>query len=104
MPESTFDHPLFGRVRFKTAHDIWIRGDSITFISGFAVHDITDIFIPQLASVPGSNRGNLKFHKDAHAQLLMVFADIERLDLLKHIKTCAVAQLPSTKTYKRQLE
>src|SRR5262245_33124463 len=89
MPERTFNHPLFGDVRFRTHSPVWVRGDGITFISGFDVADITPIMIPQLASIPGSNGGNLMFHKRAHKQVLTAFADIERLNLLKHIKTCA---------------
>jgi hypothetical protein len=89
MPSSCFNHPLFGQVCFKTAHPVWVRGDAITFTSGFDVHDITELFVPQLAHVPGSNGGKLEFHKRAHAQLLMAFADIERLGLLANIKTCA---------------
>jgi hypothetical protein len=91
MPESTFTHPLFGNVKFRTNSDIWVRGDGITFVSGFDVNDITKVTVPQLASVPGSNGGKLRFHKRAHKQLLMVFADIERLGLMHHIKTCAGA-------------
>jgi D-alanyl-D-alanine carboxypeptidase len=89
MPESSFDHPLFGTVRFRTNSPVWIRGDGITFLSGFDVDDITRIVIPQLKDVPGSNKGKLRFHKRAHAQLSTVFQDIERLNLLRHIKTCA---------------
>ena len=89
MPESTFVHPLFGSVRFRTDHAEWVRGDHITFLSGFDVNDIQPVTIPQLAAVPGTNHGVMRFHKRAHAQVLAVFADIERLGLLHHIKTCA---------------
>jgi hypothetical protein len=87
MPESSFNHPLFGKVRFRTDHDVWIRGDHITFISGFDTHDITEVQIPQLKGIVKG--GKLRFHKRAHSQLIQAFVDIERLDLLKHIKTCA---------------
>ena len=90
MPESTFVHPLFGSVRFKTAHATWVRGDKITFLSGFNVADIEPVTVPQLAHVPSDN-GHLRFHKRARAQLLAVFADIEALGLLPTIKTCAGA-------------
>lgn len=89
MPESSFVHPLFGDVRFRTAHEAWIRGDQITFISGFDIDDITTVSIPQLKNIPGSHGGKLMFHKRAHAQLVEAFANLERLDLMKHIKTCA---------------
>lgn len=89
MPEATFVHPLFGAVRFKTKEDFWKRGDKITFLSGFDVNDVTTATIPQLVGIPGTHNGNLKFHKRAHAQVLAAFADIERLGLLGHIKTCA---------------
>jgi hypothetical protein len=89
MPESSFAHPLFGMVRFRTKSPVWIRGDGITFISGFDVHDITPLVIPQLKNIPGSNGGKLEFHKRVHAQVAAAFADIERLNLLKHVKTCA---------------
>jgi hypothetical protein len=89
MPESSFNHPLFGTVRFRTRHDVWIRGDTIEFISGFNVNDITTLTVPQLKNIPGTHGGRLEFHKRAHEQLLRVFEDIERLNLLNHIKTCA---------------
>jgi hypothetical protein len=88
MPESTFAHPLFGSVRFRTAHPTWVRGDAITFLSGFDTQDIKSVTIPQLANIPGSNHGVLRFHKRAHAQVLAVFTDIERLGLMHHIQTC----------------
>ena len=89
MPTSSFNHPLFGKVRFRTNSPVWIRGDAITFISGFDVDDITQVFIPQLENIPGANKGKLRFHKRGHAQLIAAFDDIERLKLMKHIKTCA---------------
>ena len=89
MPEASFDHPLFGKVKFRTNSSVWVRGDGIAFISGFDTNDITNVTIPQLKDIPGSNKGKLKFHKDGQEQLLMAFADIERLGLMHHIKTCA---------------
>ena len=89
MPTATFDHPLFGSVTFKTKQPVWVRGDAIAFISGFDTSDITEVKIPQLKSVPGSNKGKLLFHKKGQAQLLQAFADIEALGLLKFVKTCA---------------
>ncbi len=59
MPDGTFVHPLFGSVRFRTAHSTWVRGDSITFLSGFDTGDIQPVTVPQLANVPGSNHGRL---------------------------------------------
>src|SRR5215831_4175370 len=91
MPEATFNHPLFGSVRFRTAHSSWVRGDKTSFVSGFNIEDIQPLTIPQLAHVPGSNHGALSFHKRAHAQVLAVFADIEHLALLHHITTCGGA-------------
>lgn len=89
MPESSFTHPLFGKVRFRTHSDIWVRGDAITFLDGFDVADIKTVEIPQLAKVKGSHKGRLQFHRRGHAQLLMAFADIERLGLMQHIRSCA---------------
>src|SRR2546430_983402 len=89
MPEANFVHPLFGRVRFRTDHEQWTRGDHITFLSGFDTSDVEPLQIPQLRNIPDTNHGKLKFHKRAHQQVLAVFADIERLGLLRHIKTCA---------------
>lgn len=89
MPTSIYHHPLFGDVKFRTSSPVWVRGDGISFISGFDINDIKKIKIPQLADVPGANGGKLQFHKRGHAQLLMAFADIERLNLLSTIKTCA---------------
>jgi hypothetical protein len=89
MPEATYIHPLFGPVRFKTVDATWVRGGDIVFLSGFDSRDIQPVNIPQLANVRGAHGGRLEFHKRAHAQVLMAFADIERLGLLHHIKTCA---------------
>lgn len=90
MPESTFTHPLFGAIRFRTASkQKWIRGDAISFISGFDEADILPLQIPQLAGIEGANGGRLRFHKRGHAQLLRAFEDIANRGLLHHIKTCA---------------
>jgi len=90
MPESSFDHPLFGPIRFRTASTLqWIRGDDISFISGFDETDITPLQIPELAAVAGAHGGQLRFHKRGHAQLLDVFKEIAAGGLLHHIKTCA---------------
>jgi len=89
MPESSFIHPLFGEVRFRTANAEWKRGDKIAFISGFNLADVTTLFVPQLKSVPGSHGGRLKFHRRGHAQLLRAFEGIEAEGLLHHVKTCA---------------
>lgn len=89
MPESTFAHPLFGEVRFRTARPEWKRGDKIIFLGGFDLEQVTAISIPQLKNVPGSTGGKMKFHLLAHNQLLRAFAEIESQGLLHHIKTCA---------------
>lgn len=89
MPDSSFDHPLFGRVKFRTVSPEWKRGDKIIFLSGFDLADVTQVFIPQLKNVPGSNKGKLRVHQQAHAQLLEVFRLIEDRELLHHVKTCA---------------
>ena len=89
MPESSFDHPLFGHIRFRTVSPEWKRGDSIIFLSGFNLNDVGTLFIPQLKNIPGSSQGKLQFHKRAHEQLLAVFNMIESRGQLHHIKTCA---------------
>lgn len=90
MPTSTFVHPLFGAVTFRTANTTqWVRGDRISFVSGFDQGDIVPLRIPQLAAVPGSDGGTLPFHRRGHAQLLKAFADIEAAGLMPHIRTCA---------------
>ena len=50
MPTRTFTHPLFGLVTFTTKHPTWVRGDQITFDSGFDPHEVTPVFIPQLVN------------------------------------------------------
>ena len=89
MPNSTFTHPLLGEITFRTAHEEWVRGDKITFLSGFNVSDVTSLYIPQLRDIPGSNRGKLPVHKLAHEQLLAVFQTIDERGQLNVIKTCA---------------
>lgn len=88
MPEGKFDHTLFGHVRFRTVSPEWKRGDKIVFISGFDTNDVTDVFVPQLKNVPGSNGGKVRFHKRAHEQLLAVFNLIEKRQQLNVITTC----------------
>jgi hypothetical protein len=61
MPEATFIHPLFGSVWFRTAHSKWVRGDKITFLSGFDIRDIEPVAIPQLVHIPGSDNRTLRF-------------------------------------------
>jgi len=90
MPESTFNHPLFGPIRFRTASkQQWIRGDDISFISGFDETEIAPVNIPQLVGVEGSHDGHLRFHKRGHEQLQRAFEEIATNGLLGHIKTCA---------------
>jgi hypothetical protein len=89
MPTGTYSHPLFGRVTFQTAHDHWVRGDTITFTRGFDMNAVKKVEIPQLKGVPGSHGGRLHFHEKGHAQLKMAFTELERFGLMKHIKTCA---------------
>ncbi|WP_124351789.1 M15 family metallopeptidase [Pseudomonas chlororaphis] len=89
MPESTFEHPLFGEIHFRTLNLEWKRGDKIIFLSGFNIDEVEPLIIPQLKSIPGAAQGKLKVHKRAHAQLLKAFILIENYDLLHHVKTCA---------------
>lgn len=89
MPESTFKHPLFGEVKFRTVSPEWMRGDKIIFLSGFDLADVTPIVIPQLKNIPGAVKGKLSVHKRAQAQLQKAFDLIETRGLLHHIKTCA---------------
>ena len=89
MPESSYLHPLFGLVRFRTDNSEWRRGDGITFLSGFDLADVTEVVIPQLENVPGSASGKLRFHKLGRSQILSAFAEVEVQGLLPHVKTCA---------------
>jgi D-alanyl-D-alanine carboxypeptidase len=89
MPESTFTHPLFGPIRFRTASSQWMRGDAISFISGFDEAEILPLQIPQLVGIAGANDGRLRFHQRGHAQLLRAFDEIQARGLLHHVKTCA---------------
>lgn len=89
MPQSSFVHPLFGTIVFRTQSNTWIRGDKIFFISGFDESAVTRVVIPELARIPGAGSGVLNFHANGHAQLQAVFQDIDRNGLLHHVKTCA---------------
>ncbi|GGE02505.1 hypothetical protein GCM10011390_21730 [Aureimonas endophytica] len=92
MPTGSYTHPLLGKVTFETEHRFWVRGDPIRFTSGFDPDiEVTSVLIPQLHDVPGSNRGKLRFHRKGHAQLQMAFADIERLGMMRFIRTCSGA-------------
>jgi D-alanyl-D-alanine carboxypeptidase len=94
MPTGQYNHPLFGLVNFKTKHDTWVRGDDITFVSGFDGTAVTSTAIPQLKAVPGAHAGKLAFHKRGQAQLVAVFADLEALGLLKYVKDCGGTFVP----------
>lgn len=89
MPESTFKHSLFGEVRFTTRRDEWVRGDKISFLSGFDISSIRPLIIPQLIGIKGTSNGKLDVHERCHAQLAMAFREIERHGLLHHITSCA---------------
>jgi hypothetical protein len=89
MPTSSFEHPLFGTIGFRTPHNKWIRGDDIIFLSGFDSGDVTAVVVPQLVNIKGSNGGKLQFHRKGHAQLLRAFQQAETAGLMHHIKTCA---------------
>ena len=89
MPDSSFTHPLFGNIAFRTASPEWKRGDKISFLSGFNLADVTLLFVPQLQNVPGSAGGKLRVHKRSHAQLLRAFSQVETQGLLHHVNTCA---------------
>lgn len=92
MPTGEYNHPLFGLVRFRTkTQNKWVRGDAITFISGFDTSEVIEITVPQLADVQGGNGGKVRFHKRGKKQLISAFADIEKLNLLKHITQTAGA-------------
>lgn len=89
MPQSSFIHPLFGEIQFRTASSEWKRGDDIFFISGFDINDVTPIIIPQLNGISGANNGKLKFHKLGHQQILSAFKAIESSGQLHLVKSCA---------------
>lgn len=90
MPTRTFTHPLFGLLTFETYNKSkWVFGDAIKFTKGFDNRNVTVLTIPQLVKVPGSNKGKLRIYKRAHAQFKAVFEELERQDLMKHVKSCA---------------
>lgn len=88
MPTRTYNHPLFGPVTYETENEKeWVRGDHISFIKGFDSNDVTWLVVPQLSKLVHKSR--LKFHKKAHAQLLMAFSEIEKAGFLKYIDKCS---------------
>ena len=86
MPTGTYEHPLLGAVTFKTRSPTWVRGDAITFTSGFdPATEVAEVFVPQLEKVRGANHGRFPFHVKGHGQLKAAFAEIERQQLLPYI-------------------
>src|SRR5436190_18150109 len=86
MTTVTYEHPLLGKETFKTKSDTWVRGDPITFTSGFDPStEVGIVEIPQQKSVTGANGGRFQFHRRAHAQLKAAFEEIEKKGLLQHI-------------------
>jgi hypothetical protein len=96
MPVNTYSHPLFGLVEFEV--DAWTYGAPIRrFLSGFDLSDVTDLQVPQLIGIPGTNGGVMKFHKRAHDQVLQVFRDLEQLDLMSYVHMSAGSFYPRLK-------
>lgn len=95
MPTGSYEHPLLGQVTFKTKSSRWVRGDPITFTSGFEPKtEIEDVHVPQLVGVPGADGGYFPFHVRAHEQVKAAFAELESQGLLHHIKTFEGAFVP----------
>ncbi len=67
----------------------WVRarGDMVTITNGWDREHIVDVFIPQLARIPGGNGGKLKFHRVAAEQLKRLWAAWEAAGLLRLVKT-----------------
>ncbi|MBK0393738.1 M15 family metallopeptidase [Ramlibacter algicola] len=83
MPSGNYVHPLIGSTEFETQSHDWVRGDVITFTSGFNVTEsIGVVVVPQLVAIKQAHHGRIHFHVRAHAQLLSAFADIEKRGLL----------------------
>lgn len=76
----------------------WVRtsGDAIRITNGWDREHLVEVFVPQLARVPGANRGVIKFHRVAVSQLLRLFAAWEAAGLLHLIKTFDGAWVPRT--------
>ncbi|MEJ1166396.1 M15 family metallopeptidase [Variovorax sp. CCNWLW186] len=88
--QGSYNHPLFGTVvyEFEGTEENYDRGAEITIISGFDSRAIKKVLIPQLVGIKGSDGikdGWFGLHERGHAQLEMVFSELERLDLMKHV-------------------
>jgi hypothetical protein len=79
-------------------HIAWVRarGDFVTITNGWDGANIVDVFIPQLANIPGGNGGRLKFHRVAAGQLQRLWAAWEAAGLLRFVKTFDGAWVPRT--------
>lgn len=76
----------------------WVRasGDFIRITNGWDRQHLVEVFIPQLAHVPGGNGGRLLFHRIAAEQLRRLFAAWEAAGLLHLLKTFDGAWVPRT--------
>lgn len=76
----------------------WVRasGDFIRITNGWERQHLVEVFIPQLAHVPGGNGGRLLFHRIAAEQLRRLFAAWESAGLLHLLKTFDGAWVPRT--------
>ncbi len=76
----------------------WVRasGDFIRITNGWERQHLVEVFIPQLAHVPGGNGGRLRFHRVAAEQLRRLFAAWEAAGLLHLLKTFDGAWVPRT--------
>jgi hypothetical protein len=76
----------------------WVRasGDFIRITNDWERQHLVEVFIPQLARVPGGNGGRLRFHRVAAEQLRRLFAAWEAAGLLHLLKTFDGAWVPRT--------
>ena len=85
--QASYNHPLFGPLvySFEGTENDYKRGAEIEFSSGFDPADVTKVYVPQMVGIEGLRDGRFWFHKQGHAQLKMAFAELQRLDLMKHV-------------------
>ncbi len=76
----------------------WVRasGDFIRITNDWDRRHLVEVFIPQLARVPGGNGGRLLFHRIAAEQLRRLFAAWEAAGLLHLLRTFDGAWVPRT--------
>lgn len=82
---------VLGRIEY-----VRTSGDNIRIVNAWKAENLTQVYIPQLATLPRAGGGRLLFHRIAAGQLARLFVAIEHAGLMGHILTWDGGWVPRT--------